>query len=330
MVNRLEAEARYIYNQVLQDDTPADLREEFRNSDILNRQSWLDESAVLKLTFYDSSGRQYGQAHPEAVHAADVQERNVPVDWDVMHSDEPFKIMKYWKLPGSHSQKPFHTDGLVPASLSFWWDMLRDTMKWRFDPSYELPSRQEIEQRFEKYGAKLLETSSTSEEELAGLDASVSLLRDNPAMRTASSDELAAGDRDAQLKVGLHWQAHTRPRRDHGDPHEVVMRTGILNMLQKSPKDFKPYDHVYEKYYNAFERLATASPDELAADPKLAKTHWLHGRFITRYNKEHKPEENIAFFHRPTQYNIEEWQASGRLAPDALGAALVASQVEVA
>jgi hypothetical protein len=323
MSNRLERESAYVHSHALTAEIPPELR----NSELLKRESWLDESAVLKRSFYDSSGRQYGQLGPLMVHAADLQEREAPIDWDVINSNEPFEVMEYWKLPDSHPMKPYHTGGLVPASLRFWWSMQTDALRWRTNPYYLLPNRRAVEARFVKYGAPLYVTSSTTEEELAGLEGSVSVFRDNPNARTATSDELADMDRDAQLKVGSHWQAHRRPRRDKGDPHEIVLRTSMLNAQRKSPDQYTTYDHVVMKYVNSFERLATATSEELATNPELARTHQLHSALIELYNDKHEGDE-IEFIHRPTPRDIEERESADRPAPHPLGVLGVASTVE--
>jgi hypothetical protein len=269
-----------------------ELPERLKHSKLFRSLSWRLAIKILRDTFVISSGRQYAQLCDMVVAARLIMERHIKFDRTIFDQPEAFKALEAWNLPPSHTARPIHTPGLVEGAHKFWWLMLRDAFAWVFDPLAELlPNEKAIIERFGECGVGR-GTSSTTTEELAGLNLAIDDLRE---AKGESSDQLATRSLKWHLQAELHWLTHKRPRSDRGDAHESRWRSAMVAAAATPAMKRTVVDDVLLLQVEALDKMLGMSPEELTANG-LDSTRELYEDVLDRYNTVHKTQ--LATLHR--------------------------------
>lgn len=290
-------------------EDPFGLPEHLKDNEIFKRPFWAEMRELFKGSFVVSSGRQYGQFCDMIAIAAMWREMGKEVDWEVLDSPLVLEAIRSWEnVPDIHTASPENTPGLVPGVFEFWWRMFVDAMHHQFDHSHLLITESAIEKRFKKAQVGLGQTSSTTAEEIAGLNSAVADIRDaRPAGKMWSSDELVLKSLKWHLKVSMHWLSHNRPRRDRrrgGDVHADYWREGMVAARDVPVDERTMYDHLLVKQADALDYLLNTHPSDLQNDPELIDVQEKYYEVLKKYNDVHKDEANyepIIALHRKNE-----------------------------
>jgi hypothetical protein len=232
------------------------------------------------------------------VAAALIKEMRIRFYRKIFTKPEAIEAICSWSLPPSHTARPTHTPNLVSGAHLFWWRMLEDAVAWTFDPKAQLlPDERAIIERFRecKIGRG---TSSTTTEELAGLDRAIDDLR---GAKGETSDQLAMRALKWHLQAELHWLTYKRPRLDRGDVHESRWRSSMLAAAKAPAGTRTIIDEVLLCEVRALDKMLAMSPEELAANG-LKGTRELYDEVLDLYNRVH-PEDQLTALHH---YDIKK------------------------
>lgn len=269
-----------------------ELPEHLKHNKLFRSLSWRLAIKILRDTFIISSGRQYAQLCDMVVAARLILERRIKFDQTIFDKPEAFGALEAWKLPPSHTARPKHTLGLVEGVHKFWWLMLRDAFAWVFDPSAQLlPDEKAIVERFRECGVGR-GTSSTTTEELAGLNLAIGDLRE---AKGESSEQLATRSLKWHLQAELHWLTNKRPRSDHGDAHESRWRSAMVEAAATPRAERTVMDEVLLLEAKALNKLLAMDSAELEANG-LVSTRELYKEVLELYNDKH-PTAQLTTLH---------------------------------
>ena len=244
------------------------LPKHLESHELFQSSSWRLAVGVLRDSFVISSGRQYAQLCDMVVATA-------------------------LGLAPSHTGRPRHTPGLIAGGHEFWWRMLGDAFAWQFDAAAQLlPDERAIVERFRACGVAR-GTSSTTTEELAGLNAAIDDLR---RAKGETSDQLAARALKWHLQAELHWLSHRRPRTDRGDTHESRWRSGMIAAVATPEAKRTLFDWVLICEVNALDNMLVQDAYTLVASG-LEGTRDLYDEVLDRYNCVH-PRAQLTALHR--------------------------------
>lgn len=241
--------------------------EGYEESEIFDHEYWGYMKELLAGSFVLSSGRQYDQFNAQVLGAMELQARGIYPDYEVIGSQDIVAAVRTEELPKHHVTSPAKIAGQVAGVYQFWWLAQTDAVRLLSDPDFELPTRQQLEDRYEKVcGVKIGETSSTTWEEMEAIHSAFGKIRDDPEVRTMGPSQFALQHcLPSRFGVLIHWAVYNRPRRDRGsDRHEPRWRTGVLAAAAKPPEQRGLYDAMLLREARAVKELLAMGPDELA------------------------------------------------------------------
>ncbi|HTE58280.1 MAG TPA: hypothetical protein VK694_06055 [Verrucomicrobiae bacterium] len=237
------------------------------DNEIFDHEYWGYMKELLAGSFVVSSGRQYDQFNAQVLGAMELLARGIYPDYEVIGSQDIVAAVRTDELPKHHTKSPANIAGQVAGVYHFWWLAQTDAVRLLSDPDFELPTRQQIEDRYEKVcGVKIGETSSTTWEEMEAIHSAFGKVREDPEVSTMGPDQFALRHcLPSRFGVLIHWAVHNRPRLDRGtDRHEPRWRTSMLAAAAKPPDQRGLYDAMLLREARAVKELLVMGPDELA------------------------------------------------------------------
>ncbi len=262
------------------------LQEKHRHLEVFQSPSWLALKELLRGSFVTSSGRQYAQQHDLVVGAAILNEEGFGFDNSIFDNPAVFDEIGSWGLPPSHTLSPSRTRGQVAGVYQAWFITAGELFKWQAGDDIKLRTTDdEVALLFEGLGLERGATSSTTQEELAGM---ASALNDIAGSPSRTSDELALRSLKYHLNASLHWLSHNRPvlKKAH-DRRADLWRNGMIESIAKSADERTLYDMILVKQAKMLETIASLPEQTLADDPTLASIRKLHDKALSMHSEVH-------------------------------------------